>query len=271
MSLIINHNITSLNAWRNLTTTDRKMSAAMEKLSSGMRINRAADDPAGLVISEKMRAQLSGLSSAAKNVEKGINLIATAEASLDKVNSLLVKMRSLSVDSLNSAVNDTEMVAANQKELDEAVDSIDRIATKTKFGSLALLDGTFTSKTFQVGANSGDTVTVSIGNMSKAGLSINSLTQITAATTLTAIDAAIKTVSTERGKLGATQADNLEVQLDALRVAFENLQAAESTIRDTDMTKEMAEFTKMQIMMQAGTAMLAQANQLPNNVLQLLR
>lgn len=274
MSLMINHNITSLNAWRNLTTTDRMMSKSMEKLSSGLRVNRASDDPAGLVISEKMRSQLSGLNAASKNVEKAINFVATAEGALDKVNSLLLKMRSLAVDSANGAVNDADMFAANQAEFSEAISSITRISDNTQFGTKKLLDGSVAGATFQVGSDAGQTVSVTISDMDATALGVDVLVVSDAASAsaaITTIDTAINTVSTTRGSLGALQADNLEVQYDSLRISFENLQAAESTIRDTDMTKEMAEFTKLQIMMQAGTAMLAQANQLPNNVLQLLR
>lgn len=317
MSLTINHNITSLNAWRNLSQTDRMTSRSMEKLSSGLRINRASDDPAGLVISEKMRAQLAGLSSAAKNVEKAINVVSTAEGALDKVNTLLGKMRSLAIDSANLGVNDQAMLTANQNELDEAIDSITRIANYTQFGTKKLLDGSLASSggsqvVFQVGANESQAVYLNISSSKAEDLATGTISYTTSAgatgtvsgftslkdlrsgealtngvfattaarTTsvsddiaqaIAVIDKSIEEISSLRGKLGAVQSDNLEVNLDSLRVSYENLQAAESTIRDTDMTSEMATFTKYQIMMQAGTAMLAQANQLPNNVLQLLR
>jgi len=485
----------------------------MEKLSSGLRINRAADDPAGLVISEKMRAQLVGLDTAAKNSEKAINMVQTAEASLDKVQSLLDKMRQLALDSANSGVNDSAMLAANQDELDEAIASITRIADYTQFGTKKLLDGSLGAKftesaaetvfnpyvsatsfagvtdtgkdgtmsitvtqlatqtalsiatgslditgagaaatldtestftvndieftiasgtamsavvttingrssdtgvtasfatgtgltltannygstyevnftsaanelttaatnssgttgndmeatltfngdgststmnqgtgvnlvdadgnaivltgitggaggdiatgtayaigsldvneaTFQIGANESQNVSVSIQSTSAVSLGLNAqytnssdvtgnvtsyanIDQLKSGTggthtngvfvdgsadqlaqAIGVIDEAIEEISTIRGALGAVQSDNLQVQLDSLRVSYENLQAAESTIRDTDMTKEMASFTKYQIMMQAGTAMLAQANQMPNNLLSLLR
>jgi flagellin len=324
MSLTINHNITSLNAWRNLSQTDRATGRSMEKLSSGLRINRAADDPAGLVISEKMRAQLAGLSAASKNVEKAINVVSTAEAALDKVNVLLNKMRSLAIDSANLGVNDQAMLDANQNELDEAIDSVSRIAQYTQFGTKKLLDGSVDGTVFQVGANESQSVSLTIEDVNADALATTGVTYTQAdgtsgvavstdftsleslksgtggaytngvfaetsaardtaaldgytsiaddiAQSIAIIDKAIEEVSSIRGKLGAVQADNLEVNLDSLRVSYENLQAAESTIRDTDMTQEMAQFTKYQIMMQAGTAMLAQANQLPNNVLQLLR
>jgi flagellin len=315
MSLSINNNITALNAWRNLKQTDLKMSSTMEKLSSGLRINRGADDPAGLVISEKMRAQLTSINSAIKNSEKAINLISTAEAALDKTNELLTKMRQLVIDTGNLGVTDQSMAKANQQELDEIVSSITRIGDNTQFGTKKLIDGTHSAAgmTFQIGANGGQTVNVKIEDMRATALAASGDVDITGAlastTTLTnahvsagglaalktqdvlnvaggaqatsgaimvqsaitIIDQAIDTVSEQRGKLGAIQADNLEVSLDSLRVSYENLQAAESTIRDADMTAEMAEFTKYQIMMQAGTAMLAQANQMPNNILQLLR
>ena len=519
MSLSINNNITALNAWRNLKTTDSRMSKTMEKLSSGLRINRAADDPAGLVISEKMRAQLVGLDAAVKNSEKAINMIQTAEAALDQVQKLLDKMRQLALDSANSGVNDSAMLQANQDELDEAIASVTRIAKYTQFGTKKLLNGslgttftedssatgnaklwtdnisaasfkgitdtdkagavsiqltqtgskaqvtvgvgtaygalsaassttlakgiaftvngqsfTFTAGTslstvaktingytdttgvkasyssssqaitltssdygsnkyvtyqqdsstaagqvssstgaastdygsdyqakvtyadgntttfdqgkglnmvdslgntiqlagaftsggitsstsavevgtlsvnnakFQVGANENQTVSVSIQSVKADNLGLSatytdtngnsatvdlftSLDQLKSggkytngvfvdgsadaiAQAIGVIDEAIEEVSSIRGELGAIQSDNLQIQLDSLRVSYENLQSAESTIRDTDMTREMANFTKYQIMMQAGTAMLAQANQAPNNILQLLR
>lgn len=513
MSLSINNNITALNAWRNLKSSDNKLSSSMEKLSSGLRINRAADDPAGLVISEKMRAQLVGLSTATKNSEKAINMIQTAEAALDQVQKLLDKMRQLALDSANSGVNDDAMLAANQAELDEAIASISRIADFTQFGTKKLLDGSLGAKftassaettfnghvgstsfagvsdtgkdgtmsitvtqlatqtslsiattaldvtasaldtessftingieftvasgtamsavvtaingrspdtgvtasyatgtgltlsaneygstyevnftsaagqlttadnnsagtagndieatltfngdgstslmnqgtglnlvdadgntivltgivsgsagsglaaiatatayaigsldvsqaTFQIGANESQTVSVSIQSTSAISLGLNAqytnendvyanvtdftnIDQLKSGTggtyangvfadgsadamaqAIGIIDKAIDDISTIRGNLGAIQADNLQPGLESLRVAYENLQAAESTIRDTDMSSEMANFTKNQIMMQAGTAMLAQANQIPNNILKLLQ
>jgi flagellin len=504
MSLSINNNITSLNAWRNLKQTDSRMSRTMEKLSSGLRINRAADDPAGLVISEKMRAQLVGLDAAVKNSEKAINMIQTTEAALDQVQKLLDKMRQLALDSANSGVNDSAMLNANQDELDEAIDSITRIANYTQFGTKKVLDGTlgttvdtstgastftdelssasfkgisetdksgtvsinvtdqaekasvsvvaYTATTissggtlvksvaftingvtvsvasgtsmanaansingysdatgvtaswdtgsntltlsttrygsdkyvafsqntattttmiataatstsdfgedyqatvtyadgdtsvfdqgtgltmvdsldntivledadlttangsltmgtldvneakFQVGANENQTITITVqsvkavhlGSGATYGDAEDSVTLFASlerlksgqaytngvfvdgsgdaiAQAIGVVDKALDEISSVRGQLGAIQSDNLQVQLDALRVSYENLQAAEAGIRDTDMTLEMAQFTKYQIMMQAGTAMLAQANQIPNNVLQLLR
>ena len=312
MSLSINNNITALNAWRNLKQTDGKMSSTMEKLSSGLRINRGADDPAGLVISEKMRSQLTSINSAIKNSEKAINLISTAEAALDKTNELLTKMRQLVIDTGNLGVTDQSMAKANQQELDEIVASITRIGANTQFGTKNLLDGSLAASgalIFQVGPNEGQTVTANIADMQASALAkstvISSTTTLTQAdvdasglralttnkvlsamllsgvqgtsaaniisSALAVIDAAIETVSEQRGKLGAIQADNLQVSLDSMRVAYENLQSAESTIRDADMTKEMAEFTKYQIMMQAGTAMMAQANQIPQTILQLLQ
>ncbi|GAB4257828.1 MAG: flagellin [Deferrisomatales bacterium] len=506
MSLSVNNNITALNAWGNLKKTDFMMSKSMEKLSSGLRINRAADDPAGLVISEKMRAQLAGLDAAVKNSEKAINMIATAESALDQVQKLLDKMRQLALDSANSGVNDAASLQANQDELDEAIASITRIADYTQFGTKKLLNGTlgtnFTADTsdtlgakisaasfkgitdtdkagtvtlqitdqaeqasvtltlggkaisatnevlirsvaftlngvtisaasgtamddlartingysdttgvtatwsstndvlvlksddygsekyvtlsntvgtystgtalysvaaatdygvdyqatatyadgntttfdqgkgltlidslgntivlstgtiasgtttydvgtlsvnqakFQVGANENQTVTVSVQSVKAANLGIGatytdangtsqnvstfaSLDKLKSggaytngvfvdggadaiAQAIGVIDEALDEISTVRGELGAVESSTLQVQLNNLRVSYENLQAAESTIRDTDMTSEMANFTKYQIMMQAGTAMLAQANQSPNIILQLL-
>ena len=188
MSLSINNNITALNAWRNLKNTDMKMSGSMEKLSSGLRINRAADDPAGLVISEKMRAQLSGLGAAAKNTEKAINMISTAEAALDKVNDLLLKMRALVVDTANLGVTDQQMAKANQQELDETIKSITRIGENTQFGTKKILDGTYSNGAadlvFQIGANDGQRVSVNITDMRASALATG-LTGVAGASTLT--------------------------------------------------------------------------------------
>jgi flagellin len=290
MSLMINQNITSLNAWRNLNKTDRSMSATMEKLSSGLRINRAADDPSGLVTSEQMRAQVVGLKAAIKNSEKGISMIQTAEAALDKVHGLLDKLRGLALDSANVAANDDNMLTANQAEVRNILDTITRISDNTQYGTKKLLDGTNDSTNplvFQIGANQNQTVQISIqdvaadqlatGVVQSRGSGFGSLDEIDVTTadgatdSLALIDAAIDQVSVIRGDLGAFQANTLEANLDSLRVAAENLQASESVVRDADMAAEMAEFTKFQIMLQAGTAMLAQANQIPNNILQLLR
>jgi len=268
---MINSNITALNAWRNLNKTDRSMSVTMEKLSSGLRINRADDDPSGLVISEQMRAQVVGLKAAVKNSEKGISMIQTAKAALDKVHALLDRARALAIDSANTATAAATMLAANQSEVTNILDTIDRIASDTQYGTKTLLDST-ADLDFEVGANPGQTVNIAIDAVDTTTLAISTIdVSADADAALTAIDAAIDAVSTLRGTLGVFQANTLEANLDNLRVAAENLQASKSVIRDADMAAEMAQFTKYQVMLQAGTAMLAQANQMPQAILQLLR
>lgn len=244
----------------------------MEKLSSGLRINRAADDAAGLAISEKMRGQVRGLNQAVRNAQDGISLIQTAEGALNETHAILQRMRELAVQSANDT-NTAGDRGQLQQEIDQLVTEIGRIATTTEFNTQKLLDGTFSGKLIHIGANSGQTLTVGIAAMDAAALSVSSLsidTQTAANTAITTINTAIETVSTERSKLGAIQ-NRLEHTIANLSVASENLSAAESRIRDLDMAQEMMAFTKNQILTQAGTAMLAQANAQPQTVLQLLQ
>ena len=268
----INNNVAAFNAWRNLSSTNTSMGKSLEKLSSGFRINRAADDAAGLVISQNLRAQISGLKQATRNAQDGISVAQTAEGALTEVHSMLNRMRDLAVGAANTGTMDTAAIAANQAEFDELALQIDDIATKTKFGSQALLAGGFTGRVFQVGANNGDTITVSIGDLQSGTLGVDtlSLTGAGAAAAITALDAAITTVSTERGKLGATQ-NRFESVINNLQVTTENLVSSESRIRDVDMASEMTNFTKNQVLMQAGTSMLGQANSLSQSVLSLLQ
>ena len=273
MSLRINQNIDAFNSYRNLSVTQGQMSKSLEKLSSGYRINRAADDAAGLAISEGLRAQTGGLKVAVRNAQDGISVVQTAEGALTETHSILQRMRDLAVQASNDgAVSDTDKAKAD-KEFQELTKELDDIAGKTNFNGTKLLDGTYASKAFQVGANSGDTLTVSIGDMKSAtllGATQDVTTAATAGTALTAIDAAIEKVSDQRAGLGAVQ-NRLEHKINNLNVAVENLSASESRIRDTDMAAEMMSFTRSQILSQAGTAMLAQANQAPQGVLSLLR
>lgn len=268
----INQNISALNAYRNLTNTNNALTKSMEKLSSGLRINRAADDAAGLAISEKMRGQVRGLNQAVRNAQDGISLIQTAEGALNETHAILQRMRELAVQSANDT-NTAGDRGQLQQEIDQLVTEIGRIATTTEFNTQKLLDGTFSGKLIHIGANSGQTLTVGIAAMDAAALSVSSLsidTQTAANTAITTINTAIETVSTERSKLGAIQ-NRLEHTIANLSVASENLSAAESRIRDLDMAQEMMAFTKNQILSQAGTAMLAQANAQPQTVLQLLQ
>ncbi len=270
----INHNIAALNTHRQLTSNNTAASKSIEKLSSGLRINRAGDDAAGLAISEKMRAQVRGLDMASKNAQDGISLIQTAEGALNETHSILQRMRELSVQ----AGNDTNTLAdreAMQKEIDELTKEIDRISTTTEFNTQKLLSGGISGLVLQVGANSGQTITFTIEDMGTTALGVDAgnidiTTRAGANTAVTAIDAAISQVSAERAKMGAVQ-NRLEHTINNLGTSSENLTAAESRIRDVDMAKEMMEFTKNNILTQASQAMLAQANQQPQGVLQLLR
>ena len=374
----INQNTMANNAYRNLSTTNMSLGKSLEKLSSGFRINRAADDAAGLVISQNLRAQTSGLRQATRNAQDGISVVQTAEGALNEVHTILNRMRDLSVQSANSGANDSAARTAAQAEITAMTSEINRIADSTAFGGTKLLDGAYgltatatagtaisapsvgaasitvgatvvnftatasadttrdalvtavnaqtattgitataaagtgavsysnatatavtigtpvgftgggataavatgTAKQFQIGANSTDVLQVSIGSMktiasnaTTAGLKIGGLdvtSDTGAAAAIVAFDLAISAVSTQRGALGAVQ-NRFESMINNLQVTTENLVASESRIRDTDMAAEMTNFTKNQILSQAGTAMLAQANQVPQSILSLLR
>ena len=274
MSLRVNNNVAAFNAYRNLSTTDTQQAKSLEKLSSGFRINRAGDDAAGLVISETLRSQVGGLKTASRNAQDGISVVQTAEGALTEVHSMLQRMRDLTVQAGNGS-NSADSVAAAQAEVDELAKSITDIATRTTFNGTKLLDGSGGNAgalTFQVGANGGETLDVKTQATDAATLKVDALTLGGTSTTgsLKAIDDAIKTVSAFRGSLGAAQ-NRLEHTINNLSVTQENLTASESRIRDTDMALEMTQFSKSQILTQAGTAMLAQANSAPQQVLQLLR
>jgi len=391
----INQNSMAINAYRNLSTSNMQMGKSLEKLSSGFRINRAADDAAGLVISQNLRSQVSGLRQATRNAQDGISVVQTTEGALNEVHTMLNRMRDLSVQAANSGSNDSNARSAAQAELTALTSEVDRIADSTNFGGVSLLDGSYgvdsakitgfdaddsytvaagddftiningagavtvdmaalagasgseaagalqgaingalsaggssfagkvsvssegvgagsaltvevsgladtetfvlaegtnnplaalgisgaataaagSGGQFQIGANSTDTLNVSIGSVSSTTLGIGSLdvtTDAGAAAAIDALDTAIGSVSTQRGDLGALQ-NRFESMINNLQVTTENLVASESRIRDTDMASEMTNFTKTQILSQAGTAMLAQANQVPQSVLSLLR
>jgi len=284
MGMQINTNVSALNAYRNLASTQNDLSKSLEKLSSGLRINRAADDAAGLSISEGLRSQVSGLNVAARNAQDGISVIQTAEGALTEVHSILQRMRDLAVQGGNDS-NNADSRAAIQTEADELSKELARISASTSFNGISLMDGH--SMTFQVGANGdaaatdGNTISVSVANLSvlgdlkgadavTAGTGFTVTTNADAATTIEAIDTAITAISSQRASLGAAQ-NRFESTINSLNVSAENLSAAESRIRDTDMASEMVKFTSKNILSQAGTAMLAQANQANQGVLQLLR
>lgn len=379
----INQNTMAVNAYRNLSTNNMSLGKSLEKLSSGFRINRAADDAAGLVISQNLRAQVGGLRQATRNAQDGISVVQTAEGALSEVHNILGRMRDLSVQAANTGSNDSDARSAAQAEITALTAEVNRISDQTAFGGQNLLDGTYgqtagavsgfdadnsivvdgssslvvdgetvtltagtysgtnyasmvesaakaalvaggkealandfsvsaetvgagvsitfenasaagvafvadgaspvasatvaaasgTGGSFQIGANAGETVSVSVANVDATTLGVGAIdvtTEAGAAAAITAIDSAISTVSTERGDLGALQ-NRFESMINNLQVTTENLVASESRIRDTDMAAEMTNFTKSQILSQASTAMLAQANQVPQGVLSLLR
>src|SRR5690606_17100711 len=253
-----------------LVINQNNIAKSIEKLSSGLRINRAGDDAAGLAISEKMRGQIRGLKMAMKNAQDAISLIQTAEGALHETHAILQRMRELAVQAANDTNTDEDREAL-QAEITQLIAEIDRIAQNTEFNTQKLLDGDV-SLTFHIGANEGQSITLSISDMQASALGVSDVdisTQSGADSAITTIDDAIKTVSEERAQLGANQ-NRLEHTIANLGVAIENLQAAESRIRDVDMAQEMMTFTKYQILQQASTAMLAQANLAPQSVLQLL-
>ncbi|MGY8609713.1 flagellin Hag [Bacillus altitudinis] len=296
----INHNIAALNTLNRLSANNGASQKNMEKLSSGLKINRAGDDAAGLAISEKMRGQIRGLEMASKNAQDGISLIQTAEGALTETHSILQRVRELVVQAGNTGTQDDTDLGAIQEEINNLVQEIGNgtdkngISDRTEFNGKKLLNGDFETATltFQIGANKAQKLDVNIKAMSSdklgatqadgtlvTGQAVSNLdvTQFAAATpTLTfdqqldIVDGAIKQVSDQRSKLGAVQ-NRLEHTINNLGASSENLTAAESRIRDVDMAKEMSEFTKNNILSQASQAMLAQANQQPQNVLQLLR
>lgn len=272
MSMTINHNMEAMNATRMLATNSFNQSKSLEKLSSGMRINRAGDDAAGLAISEKMRGQIRGLNQASRNAQDGISMIQTAEGALNETHSILQRMRELAVQATNDT-NVTKDRSAMQAEISQLNSEVTRIASSTTFNTRKLLTGGLSGKLFQVGADAGTTISLTVSTMNAAALKLTTVslgTRTHASSAISVYDTAIGTVSTTRAKLGALQ-NRLEHTISNLDTASENLQSSESRIRDVDMAKEMVNFTKNNILNQAATAMLAQANQQPQSVLQLLR
>jgi flagellin len=264
MSLRINTNVEAFNAHRNLEHTSGKLAKSMERLSSGFRINRAADDAAGLAISEKLRGQIGGLDQARRNVQDGISLVQTAEGSLTEVHSMLQRVRELAVQYQNGTLARADRDAISG-EVIQLREEIDRIGATAQFNGIRLLDAAG-SVTFQVGANDGETIGATLAALRTLADTAN----IRADARLTDIDRAINEVSRQRAQFGAVQ-NRLEHTYNNLSVYQENLSASESRIRDVDMAAEMVNFTKNNILQQAGTSMLAQAQQAPQAVLSLLR
>ena len=268
MSLRIQNNVEAFNAHRNLQAVSDKVSQSMERLSSGYRINRAADDAAGLAISEKMRAQIRGLGQDQRNIQDGVSLVQTAEGALSTVHDMLQRVRELAVQFKNGSLS-TANQSAIQSEVFQLASEIERIGSSTKFNGICLLNNT-SLVSFQVGANDTEQIGVSMINLSTTvGTSYFALSTSSTAD-ISEIDAVIDSISAQRATLGAVQ-NRLQYSMDNVGIYQENLVAAESRIRDVDMAAETVELTKNQILAQAGTAMLAQANQLPQNVLSLLK
>ena len=271
--MVVQHNLTAMNSNRMLGLTTNAQSKSTEKLSSGYKVNRAADDAAGLAISEKMRRQIKGLTQASANAQDGISAVQTAEGALNEVHDMLQRMNVLA----NQASNDT-MTSVDRNYLDSEVQAlkseINRVASTTTFNEQNLLDGSFTSKNLQVGAESGQFIQISIDKMSASGIGINTISvsgsdNTNAQGAISAIKSALEKVSKQRSDLGAVQ-NRLEHTINNLDNVVENTTAAESQIRDTDIAKEMVKYSNQQILMQAGTSMLAQSNQSNQTILSLL-
>jgi flagellin len=273
MSMVINTNLGSLVAQRSLANSSVQMSTALQRLSTGLRINSAKDDAAGLAISERITAQIRGYSQAIRNAGDGISLAQTAEGGMDGITSSLQRMRELAVQAANYS-NTTDDRTAINAEFSQLKTEIDRVSQQTKFNTKSLLNGTFTAAAFQVGANSGETINVdSITNLGTTGLGVDTVDVTSAANAGTAIqkiDDALKTVTTARANLGAS-INRFEQTISNLRVTVENLQASRSRIQDADFAAETASLTRLQILQQSGTAVLSQANAIPQGVLSLLR
>ena len=272
MSMYINTNVAAINAHRNLGFNNTQMGKTMEKLSSGYRINRAADDAAGLAISEKMRYQINGYNQAMRNAQDGISLLQTAEGALTEVHAMLQRLNVLATQAKNGTLHEDDREKI-QLEVKELIDEIDNIAKTTKFNDINLLDGSKSSITFHVGFEKDTIITANLGSGVKtSALSIKNINVSTvtgAGSAMQRIQDAIEKVSELRATFGAVQ-NRLEHTINNLGVNVENLSASESRIRNADMAKEITEFTRNQILVQAGTAMLAQANAVPQNVLRLL-
>jgi flagellin len=283
-TMIINHNMSSLYADRVLNISNDSIMKNMEKLSSGERINRAGDDASGLAVSEKMRSQIRGLNQASRNISNGVSFIQTTEGYLTETTDILQRVRELAVQSANGIYSDEDRMQI-QVEVSQLVAEVDRIASQAQFNGMNMLTGRFGQGSdavmqFQIGANVDQNTRVFIGTMTATSLGLKGMQggdeQITISTpedanmTLAAVDAALTTVTKQRADLGAYQ-NRFEMAAKGVNIAAENTQAAESRIRDTDMASEMVEFTKNQILTQAGTAMLAQSNSQTQTVLGLLQ
>jgi flagellin len=270
--MVVQHNMSALNTNRQLGVTTSALSKSTEKLSSGYKINRAADDAAGLSISEKMRSQIRGLNKASSNAQDGVSLVQTAEGALNEAHSILQRMNELATQAANDT-NTTVDRDSIQAEIDQLTSEIDRIQSTTQFNTMNLLDGSFSGKNLQVGSLSGQKIEISISKMSASALGISGLKVSSfsaAGTSMSKIQSAIDTVSKQRSALGAIQ-NRLEHTINNLDTTSENTQSAESRIRDTDMASEMVQYSATSIIQQAGQSMLAQANSQTQGVLSLIQ
>ena len=271
--MVVQHNLTAMNSNRMLGLTTSAQAKSTEKLSSGYRVNRAADDAAGLAISEKMRRQIKGLTQASRNAQDGISCVQTAEGALGEVHDMLQRMNTLANQASNDTMTEADRGYLNQ-EIQQLKSEIDRVQSTTTFNEQNLLTGSFQDKNLQVGAEKGQFIAISITSMKSddiglSQLSISGATNSNAQNAISQIKSALASVSSQRADLGAVQ-NRLEHTINNLSVMTENVQDAEANIRDVDVAKEMMEYTKNNILNQAAQAMLAQANQLPQGVLQLL-
>ncbi|HEY2042600.1 MAG TPA: flagellin [Jatrophihabitans sp.] len=286
MSLRINTNVSSLTAYQNLQNNQSNMASAIEKLSSGLRINKAADDASGLAISQGLTSQINGLTQAVSNAQDGINVAQIADGALGTSQQVLQRMRTLVVQASNSGTQDTNSLKDIQQELGSLSNQLDSIASKTAFGGKSLLDGKYNGA-FQVGANGGDTIALNLtgasgaGSFSASGLGVNSsasgggAVDVTASgfnstTVLSALDTALQSVSTARATIGATQ-NQLNYTVSNLQTAITNVTASRSNITDADLATEVSKMTQAQILSQAATSVLAQANSAPQSILKLLQ
>ena len=274
MSTIVNTNVASLTAQRSLAKSSGELATALQRLSSGLRINSAKDDAAGLAISERLTTQVRGYNQAIRNAGDGISLAQTAEGGMEAITNSMQRMRELAVQAANYSNTTADRTAINS-EFAQLKTEIDRVSAQTKFNTRGLLDGTFTAANFQVGANQGETISVdAITNMGANALGLTAAIDVTTAanatTAIGAIDTALTTVTSARANLGAS-INRFEQTVSNLRVTVENLSAARSRIQDADFAAETAALTRVQILQQSGMAVLSQANAIPQGVLSLLR
>jgi flagellin len=275
MGLRVNTNVTSITAQRSLSTVTDRLTGNFRRLSTGLRISSAADDAAGLAISERLRSQVRSLEQARRNASDGISLMQTAEGALNEVSSILIRLRELAIQSSNGSVNGQDKETLDQ-EFQNLVNEVDRIGRSTEFSGIKLLDGSATSVTFQVGlgTTSGiDQLDVTLSPALSTSLSLNSLdigSGGATSTAITSIDTAINSVSSLRGTLGAVQ-NRLAITINNLAISTENLTSAESRIRDVDVAYETAQLTRNNILQQASISVLSQANSQPQSALQLLQ